>query len=95
MVRSRFVFSGVASFMPENSEVEVALIYGSSTLDDAEVKLLELDRISGLVSQQLAEDFREVMNTTYGKESDDSLRSEILFANLNDLVSKTSMASWI
>ena len=82
------VISSVVSFMLENSEIEVALNYGSSTLDGAEVKLLDLDSISGSVSQRLADDFLAVMNTTYRKESDDSLRSEILFTNLNDLVSK-------
>lgn len=76
----------VASFMLENSNIDISLTYGTFQHNGSDIKGLDMDSISGSSSQKLKEDFEAKMEDTFVKEENDSIREAILYDNLSEFI---------
>ncbi|TRZ43995.1 TlpA disulfide reductase family protein [Robertkochia solimangrovi] len=80
--------SGITTFMLENGELALFLLYSEATYRGEEIKLIDTDSVSGSASQILKEDFEKNMELTFHNLENDSLKPAILYNNLNEFVSK-------
>ncbi|UGU16018.1 AhpC/TSA family protein [Sinomicrobium kalidii] len=76
----------VASFMLENSTIDISLKYDIFQYNGSDIKGLDMDSISGSTSQKLKEDFEAKMEDTFAQEENDSIREAILYDNLSKFI---------
>jgi len=81
---------GIASFMIENSKIVAILKYSEGIFRGAKTKFLKTDSIFGSKSQELKYGFDTLMENTFYKEKNDSLKEIILFKNLHEFIAKNS-----
>lgn len=78
---------GLTPFMLENSNIFIKLnYYRSKSSRGYTIKGYELDSLSGSKSQDLLVSFNTKMENTFYKESEDSIREQILYKNLLEFI---------
>lgn len=80
--------SGVAGFMLENSNINISLKYKISKFRGQDLKILDLETISGSETQLLQDEFELKMKNTFYKVKGDSIRAAILYKNLDEFIEK-------
>ena len=77
----------LASFMLENSQINVTLKLGNMNLRGSEIKTLDIESISGSNAQKIKDDFEHNLEKTFYKK-EDSIKAKLLFHKLNEFVTK-------
>ncbi len=78
---------GLASFMLENSEIFVSIIYEKEDFRGEITEFFKLDSISGSKTQELKNNFERNMSEFF-KENNDSIKTSLLYKNLYDFISQ-------
>ena len=78
---------GIAAFMLENSNINITLKSGSLNYNGSEIKLLDIDSITGSRTQIIQKEFENDLLTSFRNETD-SIKAVLLFPKLNEFVSK-------
>ena len=78
---------GLASFMLENSEIFVSIIYEKGDFRGEITEFFKLNSISGSKTQELKNNF-EINMSEFFKENNDSTKTSLLYKNLYDFISQ-------
>ena len=78
---------GLASFMLENSEIFISIIYEKGDFRGEITEFFKLDSISGSKTQELKNNFERNMSEFF-KENNDSTKTSLLYKNLYDFISQ-------
>lgn len=77
----------VVEFMLENSTISMGLTYNEMNFRGSKMKIIKMDSISGSKSHELKNSFYTKMEqTSFYKEKNDSIKSSILYKNLNSFI---------
>jgi len=77
----------IAPFMLENSQIFISLNYRKRKFRGTNIKFIKIDSIYGSKSQDLKNNFDSKMVKTFYKETNDSIKTRLLYNNLYDLIS--------
>jgi len=79
---------GLAPFLLESSNISIYLKYSEDDFRGTKTKFLHTDSVVGSESQDLKYGFDTLMDKTFYKEKNDSIKGNILYKNLYKFISK-------
>ncbi|WP_439129175.1 thioredoxin-like domain-containing protein [Polaribacter sp.] len=76
----------IAPFMLENSQIFISLNYKKREFRGNNIKYIKIDTIYGSKSQDLRNNFDSKMAKTFHKETNDSIKTSLLYKNIYDFI---------